>query len=246
MLVSCATSYIPTDGSVGNMSVEQARKVLSTGLNGRYTWGYKDTKLPPGSDHIRIVDVRVTSKRLLVTDERGKQSDYIFGELPELSMSSAVLLLDDGSAFGESIFRFRNVFDGNDVLNAMYVLKRNATKISKDAEAYQAVFSASLADHRKKAAANTPLPEEANKYKVQAESAVRDKAFDDAADYYAEALKIVPWWPAGHFNSALVLGEIGDFASAQREMKYYLQLVPDAPNGRAAQNKIYEWERKAK
>jgi hypothetical protein len=28
-----------------------------------------------------------------------------------------------------------------------------------------------------------------------------------------------------------------------REMKYYLQLVPDAPNARAAQDKIYDWER---
>jgi len=83
------------------------------------------------------------------------------------------------------------------------------------------------------------------RYKVQAVGAVRDKEFDDAADIYAAALRAAPWWPAGHFNRALVLGEAGDYDMAKREMKYYLQLVPDASNARAAQDKIYEWERKA-
>jgi hypothetical protein len=41
----------------------------------------------------------------------------------------------------------------------------------------------------------------------------------------------------------LVLGEGGDYEMATREMNYYLQLVPHAPNARAAQNKIYEWAR---
>jgi len=78
---------------------------------------------------------------------------------------------------------------------------------------------------------------------VQAEGAVRDKEFNDAADYYAAALKIAPWWPVGHFNRALVLGEAGDYDMAKREMNYYLLLVPDASNARAAQDKIYDWAR---
>lgn len=87
------------------------------------------------------------------------------------------------------------------------------------------------------------LSEEARKYKVQAEGAVRDKKFKDAADLYKEALDVAPWWPEGHFNRALVLGETGDYEMAMREMKRYLQIVPDAPNARAAQDKIYDWER---
>lgn len=67
---------------------------------------------------------------------------------------------------------------------------------------------------------------------------MRDKAFDDAADFYAEVLKIAPWWPTGHFNRALVLGETGDYEIAKHEMKHYLQLVPDMPNARAAQDKF--------
>lgn len=71
----------------------------------------------------------------------------------------------------------------------------------------------------------------------------RTRPFDDAADFYATALKIAQWWPVGHFNRALVLGEAGEYEMAKREMNYYLQLVPDAPNARAVQDKIYDWER---
>ena len=91
------------------------------------------------------------------------------------------------------------------------------------------------------------LPEEARKFKVQAEVAVRDKKYADAAELYGEALKIAPWWPGGHFNRAIVLDESNYYMGhngAIREMKRYLLLVPDASDARAAQNKIYEWELK--
>lgn len=89
------------------------------------------------------------------------------------------------------------------------------------------------------------LPEDARRFQVQAESAVRDKSFAEAAKLYASALRIAAWWPEGHFNIALVLAETGDFATAIVEMKHYLALVPDAPDARAAQDKVYEWERRA-
>ncbi|MEW6720603.1 MAG: tetratricopeptide repeat protein [Thermodesulfobacteriota bacterium] len=88
----------------------------------------------------------------------------------------------------------------------------------------------------------TDLPEEARKYRVKAETAVGRKAFAEAADYYRDALGIAPWWPEGHYNRALILAELGRYGSAGREMKRYLLLSPDAPDARAAQDKIYEWE----
>ena len=87
------------------------------------------------------------------------------------------------------------------------------------------------------------LPEDARKYNVQAVAAFKDKQFSEAAEYYTTVLKIAPWWPDGHFNRALILGELNRFVEAMREMNRYLQLVPDAPNARAAQDKIYDWER---
>lgn len=90
------------------------------------------------------------------------------------------------------------------------------------------------------------VPEVAWKFKVQAEGAVQEKKFKDAAELYWKAVNAAPWWPEGHFNRALVLGETGDYNEAMREMKFYLQLVPDAQNARTAQDKIYEWEGKLK
>lgn len=90
------------------------------------------------------------------------------------------------------------------------------------------------------------LPGDARRFKVQAESAIRDKRFSDAYERYTEALNLAPWWPEGRFNRALVLGEIGDFRTAIGEMKRYLLLVPDSPDSRAVQDKIYEWERKVR
>ena len=241
LLASCASTYIPTDSSVGNMSVKQARNVLGTKLNRGCTWGYKSTRISNGPcEH--ITKVRVTSRSLLVTHKSGKQSNFIFSELPQISKEGQSLDLTFGmiALAGTPVIWLESSFSNDEIVNALYVLKQNAIK---DIAEYDSSFTVSLADYRKKAASNATLPEEANKYKVQAEGAVRDKEFDDAADLYAAALKIAPWWPAGHFNRALLLGETGDYEMAKREMKHYLLLVPDAPNARAAQDKIYEWER---
>ena len=118
-------------------------------------------------------------------------------------------------------------------------VKQSETEKGNDARFQEALRA------RQTAPVNPELPEAARRFKVQAEDAVREKKFDDAADLYKQALDISPLWPEGHFNRALVLGETGSYDSAVREMKRYLLLVPNASNARAAQDKIYIWERKA-
>lgn len=122
-------------------------------------------------------------------------------------------------------------------------LKMESAKASDPAA--EAAFS-DVASRYRAADPKPDFPEEARRLRVQAEVMLREKRFVDAADYYGEALLAVPWWPEGRFNRALVLGELRDFGDAVREMRRYLQLVPDAPNARAAQDKIYEWEALAK
>lgn len=90
------------------------------------------------------------------------------------------------------------------------------------------------------------LPEELRKLRIEAELAIREKRFEDAADRYEEALRAAPWWPDGHFNRALVLAELGWHAGAARSIKKYLALVPQASDARAAQDRMYEWESKAR
>ena len=90
------------------------------------------------------------------------------------------------------------------------------------------------------------LPEAARRFKVQAEGAVHDKDYGAAAEFYGQAIGVAPWWPEGHFNRALVLSNTGDYELAIVEMKRYLELMPDAQDARAAQDKVYEWEPKVK
>src|ERR1039457_6331088 len=86
------------------------------------------------------------------------------------------------------------------------------------------------------------LSEEAHKFKVQAELAVQENQFDKAVELYGKALRIAPWWPTGHFDRAVIMGETKEYWDAIREMKRYLLLVPDAPDAHAAQDQIYQWE----
>lgn len=86
------------------------------------------------------------------------------------------------------------------------------------------------------------LSEEAHKYKVQAEFMVQQKQLGKAMELYDKALNIAPWWPEGHFQLALLLGDTKKYRDASQEMKRYLMLAPDGPDARTAQDKIYQWE----
>lgn len=119
------------------------------------------------------------------------------------------------------------------------LIEKAKTESSNPAE--EAAFTEAAASYRA-ATVKPTLPEEVRKFKVQAESAVSKKDFVSAVSRYKEALDVAPWWPEGHFNHALILGELSRYREAIREMKRYLTLVPDAPNARAAQDKIYQWE----
>jgi tetratricopeptide (TPR) repeat protein len=107
--------------------------------------------------------------------------------------------------------------------------------------AEEAIFENAAQIYRN-ATVKPQLPEEAVKYKVQAELAVQQKRFDDAVDLYDQALGIAPWWPAGHYNRGLILGELEDYQGGMRALHKYLKLEPDAPIARAVQLKIYQWE----
>jgi tetratricopeptide (TPR) repeat protein len=86
------------------------------------------------------------------------------------------------------------------------------------------------------------FPEDARRFRVQAEFAVEQKRFEDAVRFYREALKAAPWWPEGHFNRGLVLAEVKRYPEAIAEMKRFLALEPNHPQARAAQDQIYRWE----
>lgn len=129
----------------------------------------------------------------------------------------------------------------NQFANALFVLKRAA--LYEPIRREESGFEEAVQTYRD-AKIKPVLSEDARKLSVQAESAIKDKSFIEAADLYKKALNICPWWPEGHFNRAIVLSEVGDIKTAIFEMRRYLRLSPGAPNARAAQDKIYVWERK--
>ncbi len=151
---------------------------------------------------------------------------------------------------GQSYERYWNVFPSMNGAEVMLTLRPVSAQIANfwnqltlvPAEAPGA-FEAQAQAYR--AAATKPeLSELAREFKVRAESAVAERRFLDAVEAYDRALQIAPWWPQGHFNAALVLGELKTYGLAVEEMQRYLALVPDATNARQAQDKIYAWRGK--
>lgn len=88
-----------------------------------------------------------------------------------------------------------------------------------------------------------PVSEEQRKLIVQANSMNQQKLYSKAIDLYVKAMQVDPTaYPVGYYNIALLDAQIGYFENAIFEMKKYLLLMPDAPDARSAQDKIYEWE----
>ena len=90
--------------------------------------------------------------------------------------------------------------------------------------------------------AKPELPEAARRFGVQAVSMADQKEYERAIQLYGKALGVAYWWPEAHFNRALLLAERAHSEEAIVEMKAFLELAPTAPDARAAQDKIYEWE----
>ena len=99
-----------------------------------------------------------------------------------------------------------------------------------------------MVDSYARVRASQAIPEEARRYRVLADAAIREKRFPDAANAYEDALDVAPWWGQGHFNAALVLAEIYYYRDAINHMRKYLALTPGASDARQVQDKIYEWE----
>lgn len=125
--------------------------------------------------------------------------------------------------------------------DAFVVLKNAAVTVAQDDDAK----FAAAAQQYQAAAVKPALPEEARRFAIQAQGAIRDNDFTAAADYFQKALDVAPWWPEGHYQRSILLSGVDDYDGAIVEMKRYLMLAPNAANARAAQDKIYDWERKA-
>jgi len=91
------------------------------------------------------------------------------------------------------------------------------------------------------------VTEEQRKYIVQANMFNQKKEYSKAIDLYKKVIEVnATSYTAAYYNLALLEAQIGSYKKAISFMKKYLWLVPDAPDARAAQDKIYEWEAEIK
>jgi len=89
------------------------------------------------------------------------------------------------------------------------------------------------------------ISEEQRKYVVQANAFNQEQNYVKAIELFNKAIEVDPVsYPGAYFNMALLSAQLGKFNKAIFTMKQYLMLVPDAPDARGAQDKIYEWEAK--
>jgi len=86
------------------------------------------------------------------------------------------------------------------------------------------------------------LPEEARKYALRGDVLTEEGKFGEAVKEYRKAVQAAPYIAKLYFNTAMIYGELKRHPQAIRYMKTYLQLAPEAPNVRAAQDQIYKWE----
>ncbi len=261
---SCAfgqASEPPENGLVRNMSIDAARNIVQD--MGAYARLLPDNNgYPVVSDHCcewtsdwlgrRVVKAEATYPiaAVVLTPSKIKMHFSNVGKVIEFPLNLLHPTSTCTSGYCLVSLGVRNIElslppDANAAIRLVgALLKLNQVVLTGGSLQDDARFAETVQTYRE-ATTKPPLPEDARRFKVQAEGAIRDKDFDAATAMYERALDRAPWWPEGHFNRAIVLGETGEFPDAIFEMKRYLALVPEAPNARAAQDKIYDWERQA-
>ena len=234
-LGGCATDFVPDSAAASRMSVEEARATLR-GATG--TLCFSVVVCGAFNPDIRGIELSEDGRTLVLVETDGDRSNTV--PVRSLRVSGKTLGNLGWVYFNDngSLYLATSPDEARRVLDALIVIKEAPSRAQR-----RAAFAEIAKAYR--AAAVKPMPgEDVRRYVVQAQAAVREERFADAAAAYEKALAIAPWWPEGHANRAFILAATGDFAQAVGEMQDYLALVPNARNARQMQDKVYEWQAK--
>lgn len=231
-----ADDYVPTREALARLSVDQALSLVNSTPN------LPNAIKMAGESMVLITGVKFSPSHITISDENRRNSELKL-DGARINVSYGGFLDPEAIAIDGNLLYYYNLNDKQlrNVADAIYVLRNAAAAGSSpgsDAAFAQVVASYRAADPKPQ------IPEEVRRFKVEAEGAIEDKDFAGAAAYYGRALALAPWWPAGHYDRAVVLAEIGEYETAMGEMQRYLLLAPDATDARAAQDLVYNWERK--
>jgi tetratricopeptide (TPR) repeat protein len=167
---------------------------------------------------------------------------FAWGNRLQKESGKHVVMYQINIQFGEN---FTNVYSLDyDLMcrlaDDLYFIKRKTVSESVGSEL--ARFT-SVVEKNKGQAAKQPVSEEQRKFIVQANAATQTKEYGQALNYFKQALQINETsFPDAYFNMALIYANIRQFDQAILSMKKYLLILPDSPDARSAQDKIYEWE----
>ena len=245
MAAGCATvSYAPTQDNVSKISYPEAREKLML---------FKNSQILTRNGYCTITDVKTSYDSVdiffrkrgffgLETGETEKETIYFKSIDPSVITAGRGVYLIKYSGRRQNQFFFKNENDAIACSNAIFMFKRRAEGYRPPVDAAAEAAFQEVARNYREAAVKPVLPEEAHKYAVQGDFAVEKKNLPVAEQRYADALKVAPWWPEGHFKRGLVMADLEQYNEAIGEMKKYLLLAPNGKEAREAQDNIYKWE----
>ena len=237
LLTGCASAPVPLAPSTEPMSVRRAVNLLEMVYVASDTLNGKPSGLHIDAMGLTLVMVRASGS----VDVACPYSATPDPLLDTSRMWPALVIacrVDNKTATSPFLMAFpKKDTTPSEYARAWQVMRALAApETSEEAAAFVAVLAGFRAGK-----VGPGVGEAVRPYKVAAELAVKDKRFWDAADEFERGLALAPWWPQGNFNLALVYGELRAYSRAARYMQRYLDLMPDAANARAAQDKVYEW-----
>jgi tetratricopeptide (TPR) repeat protein len=195
--------------------------------------------------------LRVEKTTIKGSNEQGDFGTVTF-PLNEVRMKGSNSGQFRNTIINEITFRFSSLETARDFAENMYyllmpydkqLLTFNQTRAADSIRMADSIqFSISAAKYRE-LKEKPVLTEEQRKYIVQANSMNEKKDYTNAIQLYRKVIEINPTaFPAAYYNLAHISALTGDYRFAIYNMRKYLLLVPDAPDARTAQDKIYEWE----
>ena len=246
LLAGCGTSqWVPDSQIASKLSLEDAKELIQR----EYRWKWSDglgtqasmtftsekilrlsyhadgrswkTKLCPYAAFTPTVDEEEagTYQGRSYYNVRVKESDLKCGEL-----TIAVQTFERAKLVAEAVLRWKESTPEERRAWFSQYQDQTAVRLHRTTRSSQAVL------------------DDIKRYSNSAETAVREMRFSEAVNHYLDGLTIAPAWPQGHFNAALILGELYYYSDdAITHMRRYLALVPNAHDARAVQNKIRVW-----
>ncbi len=137
---------------------------------------------------------------------------------------------------------FDNLPSAKKVADVLFSMQNQEKKADSERKSQLVRFESTAAQYRG-LKIKLPVAEEQRKFIVQANALSQQKKYAKAIEQYLKVIELNPTsYPAAYFNLALLSAQNNNPLSAIHYMKHYLLLVPDAPDARGGQDKIYEWE----